>query len=795
MKITVNGKDIGKKYHGMGMVSGNNSSRLLLDYKYEHPSAYREILQHIFGADGLCITHLKLEMGADINSTSGTEPCVKRSEEEPADVTRGAGYILAADAKQINPDLTLDMLFWSEPRWVTDSQDVYDARYRWYAETLRAAYKRFGLKFDFLSVNRNERAVDGEWIKYFAMRLKTEKKCPYDFSKIKIVAADEDNCWHIGDLMMEDEKLRQAVDVIGSHYSSHSTENVMTLADKYDKTVWFTEGSPPMSYSKGASRFDGSGLAGINGVLEIAARIAAMYPCGKMTMYEFQPAASAYYDGVRFCHKQLIRADEPWSGFFSLDSGYFMALHFARFFRKGWHFIDSGCFCDGEKGGDGHSLVNITHCFATAADQETGDYSTVIVNTTDRELVYEFEVVGLKKEACPVEIWETIGPDEKTFFHQSGTVTPERREGRGNFSVTLKPLSMVTVTTLDSGNMPIPNRTVQKTRILSLPYYDDFSYRDYGEKYLPSRGYAPRYTTDYGGAFEVRNVDGKNLLTQIITPETKAEEWGATPDPVTNFGDDRWYNYKMSADVCLKKCLQKNGHPHENYAGIGIRYNFAARDESGCLLLIYEDGRWQFRHNRDVRLDGKFSSDSFPLKLSLSAQGKKICGYINNEKIFEYVYKDTESSSGAGRAALYSSYDRNSFGNIEILPLDEPYIRRYDNTDECFNYSEGWQHDLMSSFADYKRTVSHGGAGDFFSLDFEGTGFGLFGENSGDCIISVRIDGNVLTESCHVPTSESREIFFSAEGLAYGKHTAKISIVSGTLNVDGAQITGVLTGG
>ena len=34
---------------GAGMVSANNSSRLLLDYKAEHPEAYREILEYIFG--------------------------------------------------------------------------------------------------------------------------------------------------------------------------------------------------------------------------------------------------------------------------------------------------------------------------------------------------------------------------------------------------------------------------------------------------------------------------------------------------------------------------------------------------------------------------------------------------------------------------------------------------------------------------------------------------------------------------------------------------------------------------
>ena len=40
-------------------------------------------------------------MGSDINSSSGTEPGVKRTVDEVTDVTRGAGYQLAADAKQL----------------------------------------------------------------------------------------------------------------------------------------------------------------------------------------------------------------------------------------------------------------------------------------------------------------------------------------------------------------------------------------------------------------------------------------------------------------------------------------------------------------------------------------------------------------------------------------------------------------------------------------------------------------------------------------------------------------------
>lgn len=125
-----------KLYRNFGMISGNNSSRLLLNYKAQQPERYNEILELIFGKSYLAVNHLKIEMGSDIYSSSGTEPCVMRNEWEEPDITRGASYILAHDTKKINPELTLDMLFLSEPRWVTDSEGAFGARYRWYREML-----------------------------------------------------------------------------------------------------------------------------------------------------------------------------------------------------------------------------------------------------------------------------------------------------------------------------------------------------------------------------------------------------------------------------------------------------------------------------------------------------------------------------------------------------------------------------------------------------------------------------------------------------------------------------------
>lgn len=813
-----------KLFRGFGMVSANNSSRLLLDYKTERPRRYWEIMRLIFGKEGLNISHLKVELGSDINSSSGTEPCTKRYREEKAQVGRGTAFILAADAKKMNPSLTLDMLYWSEPKWVSDSggengssiNGRYEARYQWFKDTLNAAYEELGLKFDFVSPNRNEREVEPEWIKYCSKRLKEEKDCLYDFSGIKIVAADEEGSWRIADLMLEDRELLSAVDVIGSHYTSHCSQNTREIWDKYEKEIWFSEGCPPMSYSKGTSRFDGSGLSGINGVLDIADRIIAMYPCGCMTMYEFQPVAAAYYDGVTFGHKQLISAKEPWSGHYELESGFYMALHFSLFIKQGWTFADSACVCDGEKGGDGHALINTVKSCMVAYDKETGDYSAVICNSENAEKEYEinisFNISG--KEGKRLEVWETRGCNQSAFeenldydqnyFKKIGEITPIKSEKGYNFRIQVKPYSLVTVSTLRA---VVPEFKAAKTKVLPLPYRDNFNY---GGERIDIAPETPKYTTDQGGAFEITDFKGEKALTQMITPDIKAEEWGATPLPVTCFGDDRWFNYSVSVKVLLAP-EEADG---ENFAGVGLRYSAACKGISGYSLLLYRNGKFLARGNDFSREAAEENFDpDIPHTLKISAVYDNIKFYLDGKLVGGRGGGECVS---AGRAALYSYYARNRFFDFAAEKTDEfAYVRRFDDTDPEFVYYGSWEHDLMSGFSDYRRTVSKGKAGAGLKFTFSGTGFALFGENE-YALAAVLIDGKKLEnpppdlswtslskrelsaevkalnrqtfENIPIPRTEKRGHFLMVKGLSNKKHTAEIIVLRGELKLDGAEV-------
>lgn len=769
-------------YRGQGMISCNGSSRLLIDYKEKSPESYNQILQYMYGKDGLKFTHFKVEMGSDVNTSSGTEPTTMRYEDEKADVTRGAGFQLAADIKKINPDVTLDMLWWSEPRWVTDAKDVYAARYKWYKQTLDAAYETYGLVFDYVSANRNERTVDNDWIIYLSKALKSEKDCPYDYSKIKIVAADENTTWKIARDMLKNEELRDAVDVIGTHYTSYADKDAKKLAEEYGKELWFSEGSSPMTYAQSVYRYDegNSGLTGLNGVFDVANRMITMVSGGYMTLYEYQPAVAGYYDGVTYCQKQLINANTPWNGYYTLDSGYFMNLHFSQFMDKGWSFIFDACYSDAKAGGDGHALVDAKYSYITACSN-SGDYSTIITNTTSEPITYNFEVTNLAKADNEVYVWETRGPDEgqeynANYFKKISTVTPEN----GKYSVTIKPYSMITLSTLNISEPEFDVPQESDNKLLSLPYTDDFGYSD---EFLASRGNAPLYTTDEGGAFEVAEKNGEKVLMQKITAAIKAEEWGGTPKPTTNFGDDRWYNYSVSADVLTDG--------EESYAGIGLRYSLADSGKSGYSVTLNENGTWTlFGDKRKIdtgEINGFDASKWHNIKIS--ALYNDITVYVDDSKITEF--KAENAGYGSGRAALYSSYNNCCFDNVKVEATDsvQPYVNKFDNFDNIFTYSEnGWEHNTMDSFKNYRRTISHGTDGASMTVDFEGTGIILTGMQSGTGTVNISVDGKSVADGYELSKTANRQAFFVINGLEQGSHKLELTVASGKCSVDAAQV-------
>lgn len=784
-------------YRGIGCITSGNTSRLLLDYKALHPKEYEEMMRLLFQKDyGVCLRHIKIELGADVNSSSGTEPAVKRSMEEPADVTRGAGFQFAADAKAINPDITLDLLRWGEPAWVTrafsfSQQQGFEARYTWYRDTLIEAYHVYGLKFDFISADvSGTDSADETWILYLRGRLDMEQNAPYDFQKIKLVASDEAGTRNIAAQMVENFKLRNAVDVIALHHNTYGDSYTNLLNEAYGKEIWYSEGTSPGNMSQLTVQADGSGISGKDGAIDVANRIINSYYNGKMCMYEFLPAVAAYYDGSCNTPGHLISAYEPWSGNYRLDSGFWMAMHWGRFSPKGWMYVNGACYGDGE---ENHYITNTSNNFMTLVSPDRSEMTMHFTNEDTEPRIYSVLVKDMAFDNKVLSTVVTSGPApgqkyDANWFVRGKAIRPSHRAGE-TYLIKVPPQSIMTVTTLDTEwvagtetfrkNPPKPER-------LSLPYTDDFNYRP---EEIMVRGCSPRYTTDQGGAFELVHSDQDgNIICQRITKSNVPENWRfkGTPEPITSLGDDRWRSYSAEVDVRLD-----NLNP-DNYAGLGIRYNSAVSCEvssrCGYSAVLYGSGTWKLMDMDSVAAEGRMKRipgrDWHRLKLLVI--GDSILFFIDGNMISSYRPQCIVNS---GRVSLLSAYEMNTFKDLTVspMPILPLYVRRCDCFTEGIFYNEYWEVCTSEKYTFYNHTSMKALPNAAFSCKFTGTGIAVIG-TAEDAIFNVTIDGETVYDEHFVSYCGPRQACFVIEQLSPGEHTIYVTLVSGEFKLDVLEI-------
>ena len=360
--VTVTGTDVleagsaahknGWTYKGFGMLNGNSTSNLLLDYKAENSEAYWEMMQYLFGGEYPLFSNIKMEMGNDGNNSTGTEACTKRYEDEEADASRSPGFVMAADAKKINPDVKVSILRWEYPNWVkakADGTEKYAAIYKWYKETIFDAYEKYGYVIDYIDPDKNETgSPDGEIIKYFANALKNETDFPSYFTEeakeayhnIKIVASDENKGLKIVPLMRSDSGVYDAVDAIGFHYRTNATSDYITMADVDDKEVWYSEGCATFGYSElqenKTAEYGAGTIGGYQSPLALLDSLPNAFVGSRRTMYMFQPAIGSFYEGIQYGHKELLSARDPWSGYIHYDPVLYMLSHITKFAKTGW---------------------------------------------------------------------------------------------------------------------------------------------------------------------------------------------------------------------------------------------------------------------------------------------------------------------------------------------------------------------------------------------------------------------------------------------------------------------------
>ena len=113
--VNIDGNREFRTYMGWVWFNSSGTSKLLKDYPANQQS---DILDFLFKPKlGASLQLVKNEIGADSNSSSGTEPSHWRNQAETP-VARGVNFWIASQAKLRNANMQFAALRWATPAWV-----------------------------------------------------------------------------------------------------------------------------------------------------------------------------------------------------------------------------------------------------------------------------------------------------------------------------------------------------------------------------------------------------------------------------------------------------------------------------------------------------------------------------------------------------------------------------------------------------------------------------------------------------------------------------------------------------
>ncbi|WP_454111996.1 fibronectin type III domain-containing protein [Microbacterium aurum] len=564
--VAVTGADVaaaaqnrnGLTFKGFGVLSANSTSALLLDYKAQHPEKYWELIETLFGGDHPIMNTVKIEMGNDRNTSTGPNAATMRTRDEYPNVLREPGFQLAADAQLVaHGDLHVSLLRWNRPAWVTSDAD----QYIWFKNTVLAAYRELGVMVDSINPDTNETSNPNiQLYKDFSSWLRTDSTGyvgasaddPNNgfasaeektlFQAIETIAADTVGTPPVsfGNAMTStsDASLRDAVDVVGFHYSSadDSAGNMKKIAEQLDKEVWNSEGQSTFSSSADRPNNNasdeqggfGTQFGGTNSALEMGNWVTTGFAASRRTMNIFQPAIGSFYDGFQYSSKELVNAREPWSGWIAYDGGLAVLEQFTQFATLGWENDDNtaGIWraipqASKSELGTGNPPSGARAggaSYTTLSAPDATDFSTVIINDSKYTKTYRIAPSGLSLGAdATAELWETRAADsgeayDANYLQPVGELTPS---ADGSYTFTVKPWSALTFTTLDHATTGAGGALVARD--------------GYGSA-LP---HAPEYSGAEGGR-DVLDTDASGQL-------------GGVTDDATLYADD--FDYAEQPDI------------------------------------------------------------------------------------------------------------------------------------------------------------------------------------------------------------------------------------------------------
>lgn len=552
--VVLDGQSTGQIYDGLGAVSAGASSRLLIDY----PEPYRsQILDYLFKPNyGASLQHLKVEIGADVNSTDGSEPSHMRTRMDH-DFLRGYEWWLMSEARKRNPQIVLDILAWGAPGWIGGGDFYAEDNANYVADFIEGAKRTWGLDIGYAGIWNEKHFESPEYVKLLRRVLDEHHL------DTKIVCCDEYprdgvDQWAILDAMKKDPDLRDAIAVVSVHYPRlHGKVTTPDFATGAGKPLWSSEDQPASSASFIFSRNWPSGGRAL------AQLYNENYLKGHFTATEIWSPITSYYDNLAAPNSGLMYANTPWSGHYNVQSAIWVTAHTTQFAQPGWKYLEKSSGDLPEKGD-----------YVTLKAPDGNDWSVVLqtIEAVHPQTV-QFTIAG-GLSTVAVHVWETNS--QRTFEHVTDLAVQD-----GKFSYTFDPDSLYSLTTTTGqhkGTAQAPDAAP-----FPFPYKEDFENTPLFK--------SPRFLADQDGAFEVRKCEGRpeQCLEQVITE--RPIPWGPLPDPWTMAGNADWMNYRVGADVRIESVGSAMVIGRIDSANVFSDQQ--ARLPSGYTLRLHSDGVWE----------------------------------------------------------------------------------------------------------------------------------------------------------------------------------------------------------
>jgi galactosylceramidase len=640
--VDLKGDAGGKKFDGIGAVSGGGATSVLLK---DYPEPQRsQILDLLFKPKfGGSMSTLLVEVPGDGNSTQGAEPSHMHTKDD-LNFSRGYEWWLMSEAKKRNPNLTLDACAWGCPSWVGNgnfwSQDMCDYYTKW-TQGLKSVH---GLDLDAIGC-RNEKGVSEDFVKKFRATLNAA-----GLEKVRIHGFDnwQQNKFDWARHMSTDEELRKAVDILSNHTmaTAPTPPDVKQLAETYNKPIWNTE---EHVYKDGfdceisiVQAFNNNYI--VSGVTKILNwyLVGSVYP---MEPYPEQPAA--------------MMANSPWSGHYATRLALWGYAHYGQFSEIGWQYLNGAC----GKLDDGGTFVTL---------KSPGKDYSVIIETKNAQAVQNltFNITGglSTGELC---VWRSTAVEQ--FVKQPPILPIVKELGTGSFTIALEPKAVYSISTT-TGQQKGSFDNIPEEKSFPLPYLETFD-----EYASPKQfGWLPRYTADISSVFEIADRPDKTgkCLRQVIA--RKAQSWAPEWLPYTIIGDRNWTDYEVSADICLDNGGAAGVMGRVNSVGTG--YGCVPK---GYYLSLAADGTCslyapQGRNNNDpgtqlatAKVDNISSNQWHNVKLQFS--GEIITGFVDGVQALSAT-NSLFAKGMAGLAAGTGPGTRNTayFDNLLINRVGEP---------------------------------------------------------------------------------------------------------------------------